>query len=179
MTLTLETARLILRPVSPDDVEPHAAMLADPGFAEFMSPDKKPLSREAAWRIFAILIGHWEIRGFGFFSVFEKASGRWMGRVGPWMPEGWPGLECGWSIAPGYWGRGYAGEAAVAAINWIFDEKPDLSRIISLIAPANAKSQAVAHKIGEEKTAEIFMFDPTTPLDIWAADRDQWQATFG
>ena len=69
-------------------------------------------------------------------------------------------------------------EAAVAAIRWTFGQFPDLPRIISTIDPANAKSQAVAAKIGEEKTGETFGFMGFT-LDIWAAGREGWLSRFG
>jgi RimJ/RimL family protein N-acetyltransferase len=179
MTIELVTERLVLRPLAPEDFEPHAAMMADPRVARFLTPDRSPQARPAAWRAFASMIGHWPMRGFGFFSAFERSGGQWVGRVGPWMPEGWPGLECGWGVAPAHWGKGYAGEAAIAAIRWVFDLKPDLPRIISLIDPLNEKSQAVARKVGETRTAERFRFDENTTLDVWAADRKAWLKRFG
>lgn len=154
-------------------------MMADARVARYLSPDRKPQERAPGWRAFASMLGHWRIRGYGFFSAFERRTGDWVGRVGPWAPEGWPGIECGWSIAPAHWGKGYAGEAAVATTRWIFAEQPTLSRIISLIDPSNANSQAVARKIGETKTADTFLYDPVTRLDIWAADREGWLERFG
>ena len=49
-----------------------------------------PVSRAVAWRGMATIVGCWLLRGHGFFSVIDKATGRWAGRVGPWQPEGWP-----------------------------------------------------------------------------------------
>ncbi|MBB5517819.1 GNAT family N-acetyltransferase [Amphiplicatus metriothermophilus] len=178
MSLRLETERLLLRPLAPEDVDAYCAMMAHPDAARFLTPDGKPQDRPAAWRGFATLIGHWAIRGYGMFAVVEKDSGDVVGRVGPWMPEGWPGLECGWGIAPERWGRGYAPEAAVAAIRWTFDRFPDLPRIISVIDPRNENSQAVARKIGQEKTGEAFSFWGLS-LDIWAVEREAWLARFG
>ena len=179
MALTLETERLILRPMTPEDVEPHIEMMLDPRVAEFLSPDGRPQSRELIWRAFATMLGHWRIRGFGMFSAFERDTGAWVGRVGPWMPDGWPGLECGWGLNPVHWGKGYAGEAAIATIKWIFEEKPELPRIISLIVPNNANSQKVAAKIGERKTDEKFHHDIVGEIEIWAANRDDWLSRFG
>jgi RimJ/RimL family protein N-acetyltransferase len=178
MSLRLETERLFLRRMQPDDFESHAAMMADPRVGRFLSMDLKPQARSTAWRSFASFLGHWEIRGFGFFSVMDKESGAWVGRVGPWMPEGWPGIECGWGIAPAHWGKGYAPEAAKAAINWIFQQHPDLARIISLIDPSNSNSQVVARKIGETKSQETFKLESFT-LDVWSAERRSWLARFG
>ena len=178
MTIRIETERLILRPISPEDVEPHIAMMRDETVAAFLTPGGKPRSYGEEWRAVACYIGHWQIREYGFFSVIEKASGDWVGRVGPWQPGGWPGLECGWSIVSSRWGKGYAPEAAIASINWTFEKFPDLARIISVIDPGNKNSQAVAKKIGEEKSGEIFEFW-THKLDVWAADRKSWLARFG
>lgn len=178
MTIRMETDRLILRPMTPEDVEPHIAMMRDEKTAAFLTPEGKPRGRDEEWRAVASMLGHWQIRGFGFFSVTEKETGEWVGRVGPWMPDGWPGLECGWSIVSSRWGKGYASEAAIAAIGWTFDRFPDLARIISVIDPGNANSQAVAKKVGEAPTGEIFQFGKFT-LDVWAAQRAPWLSRFG
>lgn len=174
MTIVLMTDRLELRPLAPADYEEHALMMQDPRVARFLSLDQRPQSRQTSWRGFASMLGHWQMRGFGFFSAFARDSGRWVGRVGPWMPEGWPGLECGWGVAPQFWGRGYAPEAAVATIRWIFEQRPELDRIISLIDPKNANSQQVAKKIGEAKTGETYRLDDLK-LDIWAAHRSLFE----
>lgn len=178
MTLRIETDRLILRPMARADVEPHIEMMRNPATAKYLTPGGEPRARMDEWRAVASYIGHWQIRGFGFFSVDEKETGEWVGRVGPWMPEGWPGLECGWAIKSEHWGKGYAPEAAIAAVRWTFDKFPDLSRIISVIEPGNANSQAVAKKIGEENSGEVFDFWDHK-LDIWAADRNDWLAQHG
>lgn len=176
--MKLETDRLVLRPMTVEDVEPHIEMMQNAEVARFLTPDGKPRSRADEWRAAASLLGHWQIRGFGFFSVIEKETGLWVGRVGPWMPEGWPGLECGWTIAAEHWGKGYAPEAAIATIRWTFDRFPDLPRIISVIEPRNENSQAVARKIGEEKSGEVFEF-LDYKLDVWAAGRGAWLSRFG
>jgi RimJ/RimL family protein N-acetyltransferase len=176
--MELQAERLRLRPLAAGDFDAFAAMAQDPLTTQFLTLDGKPPSREMAWRSFAMMVGHWSLRGFGFFSVFERESGRWVGRVGPWMPEGWPGLECGWGIDPAFRGKGYAAEAAIAAIRWVFSEKPGLPRIISLIVAENANSQAVARKIGENRTDEIYMLEHHR-CEIWAAERAAWLERFG
>ncbi len=178
MSIRLETERLVLRPMEARDVESHVEMMQDPGMAAYLTPDGKVRPRMDEWRGAAMLLGHWQIRGFGFFSVEEKATGDWVGRVGPWKPEGWPALECGWGIRKEHWGKGYAPEAAIASVRWIFDQFPDLPRVISLIDPENANSQAVAKKIGEEKSGEVFELWGLR-LDVWSAGRKDWLARFG
>ena len=179
MSVEIETSRLVLRPLAAEDFEPHAAMMAHPDVAQFLSAGGSPLPRPAEWRNFAMLLGHWRMRGFGLFSVFEKSSGCWVGRVGPVEPEGWPAIECGWGLDRAHWGKGFAGEAAIAAISWIFAERHAISRVISMIDPANRNSQRVASRIGESNTGEIFHADPAGPLEIWSVSRDDWRARFG
>jgi RimJ/RimL family protein N-acetyltransferase len=179
MALELQTERLTLRPLAPGDFEAYAAMMTDPRVARFLALGGLVPSRETMWRSFATILGHWQIRGYGFFAVIERDSGTWVGRVGPLMPEGWPGLEAGWGIDARWWGKGYAPEAAIAAIRWTFAANPDLPRILSLIDPANENSRAVARKIGETLSGEKFQHEAAGPLDIWAAPRDEWLARFG
>ncbi len=178
MTSRIETERLLLRPLAPEDAEPHITMMQDPAVAETLGPGGRPLPRPDLWRQFASYLGHWSIRGYGWFSVEDKATGEWLGRVGPWMPDGWPGLECGWTIRSNAWGKGYAPEAAIASIRWTFERFPNLPRIISVIDPSNTKSQAVAAKIGEKNSGEVFNYLDYR-LDIWAADRNEWLEKFG
>ena len=100
------------------------------------------------------MVGAWQVQGFGMFSLIEKATGRWVGRVGPWFPEEWPGTEIGWTLAREAWGRGYATEAATVATDWAFDHL-GWTDVIHSIAPDNVASQRVAEKAGFTKAREI------------------------
>ena len=104
--MRIETERLILRPIDPErDFEGWAKSMASEDTVRYL--DGRVLDRAMAWRHMAAIIGHWQIRGYGFFSVEEKSTGDWVGRVGPWYPEGWPEPEVGWTISPDYWGNGF------------------------------------------------------------------------
>jgi len=98
----VETERLILRVPTADDFEPWLAFSAD---EEAMRHLGGTQSRAVAWRGVCTMTGAWTIRGFSMFSVIEKATGRWVGRLGPWEPEGWPGTEVGWGLSREVWGR--------------------------------------------------------------------------
>ena len=87
----LETDRLILRPCILEDFEGYAVMAADPDVMRYLSVDGKPLSRFAAWQSFSGQVGHWSLRGFGMFTVIERASGDFVGRVGPWRTPTYSG----------------------------------------------------------------------------------------
>jgi len=168
----LETERLILRCPEEADLDGFAAMMADPEAMRFMGG---VVSRTVAWRTIATLAGAWAIGGFGMFSVIEKASGRWIGRVGPWRPEGWPGPEVGWSLAPSAWGRGYATEAAQACLDFAFD-RLGWDEVIHVIDPANGPSQAVAARLGSHYLRPGRLPDLDLDLDVWGQSRAEWRA---
>ncbi|MDE2249916.1 MAG: GNAT family N-acetyltransferase, partial [Gammaproteobacteria bacterium] len=116
--MRVETERLILRQPRLADLDAWAEFMADP---ETAGPVGGVQPRPTVWRGLATMVGAWAMNGFGMFSVFEKGSGQWVGRLGPWSPEGWPGTEVGWGILRDAWGKGYATEGAAAAIDWAFD----------------------------------------------------------
>src|SRR5207253_7997909 len=97
MTATLETPRLLLRMLRESDLDAYAAMLADPEVMRHLG-DGRPLSRPEAWRNLALMVGHWQLRGYGLWAAEERATGALVGRIGLWNPEGWPGLEVGWTL---------------------------------------------------------------------------------
>ncbi len=178
MTISLQTDRLSLRPIAPEDAAAHIAMMQSPAVAAFLSPTGEPEHPMVLWRQFATLLGHWQIRGFGFFSVIERSTGEWIGRVGPWQPEGWPALEIGWAIVPEKWGQGFAPEAAIATARWIFNAQPQLPAIISLIDPQNENSGRVAAKIGEARTGRHFDYVGHA-LEIWEMRRADLESRYG
>ena len=115
-----------------------------PGGCPFIGGVQTPAM---VWRTMCAVAGAWTINGFSMFSVLEKASGRWIGRLGPWMPIGWPGTEVGWALAREAWGKGYAVEGAAAAMDWAFDGL-GWSDVIHAIDPANTRSANVARRLG-------------------------------
>ena len=142
----IAAARLLLRGWRDEDLDGWAAVCAD---AEVMRGHGRTggLTREEAWREMALLAGHWALKGFGHWVLEERATGELVGRAGLLEPEGWPGLEVGWTVARSRWGRGYAGEAGRAAIEWAAAEL-GARHVISLIADDNRRSQRVAEKLG-------------------------------
>jgi len=152
---TLETERLILRPLTEDDVDEFAAIVADPEVQRFMGG---PKTRVEAWRQLALFRGHDALRGFSQNAVVERSTGRVVGRSGLWLPEGWPGLEVGWVLARDTWGRGYATEAGRAWRDWAFDVL-GADDLISIIHPQNVASVRVAERIGHAPRGVVTMFD--------------------
>lgn len=172
--IRIETERLILRPPRAEDFDAYAALMGDPEAARFIGGAQV---RAIAWRSFLALAGAWMIQGFSMFSVIEKSSGRWIGRLGPWHPEGWPGTEVGWGLVRTAWGKGYALEGATAAIDWAF-EHLSWTEVIHSINPDNAPSQALARRLGSTCRGPGQLPAPHEAqlIEIWAQTREQWFA---
>lgn len=174
---TLETPRLILRPPIQDDLDAFAAMQMEPETMRFLGGRT---DRDTSWRVLAGIAGSWGLLGFGLFSVIEKQSGQWVGRVGPWYPGGescaWPGAEVGWGVRHGFAGKGYAYEAACASIDWVFNTL-GWSEVIHCIEPHNARSSALAVRLGSSKLRQARLPSPAhLDIDIYGQSREQWRA---
>lgn len=169
--MNIETERLVLRMFRESDTDAYAEMLGDAEVMRFLGG--KTMSRQEAWRNMAMVLGHWQLRGYGFWAVEERASSELVGRVGCWEPEGWPSLEVGWTLRRAYWGRGYATEAARASMEYAFGTLGQ-TRVISLIDPDNANSIRVAERLGERPEGEWAVFG--MKVVIYGIDRETWRA---
>jgi RimJ/RimL family protein N-acetyltransferase len=136
-----------------------------------------PVTRAEAWRGMATVVGMWSLLGFGQFSVLDKASGRWIGRIGPWYPEGSPGREVGWMLAPEARGQGYAAEAATAAMDFAFDTL-GWTHCRHIIHPENRPSQALARRMGASNEGPVSFPPPwqDRPAVAWGQSREAWRA---
>ncbi len=171
---TLQTARLVLRPTAKEDLDGFATLIGDPESARFIGGVQP---RSMAWRAMNAMAGSWVLQGYAMFSVLERTTGRWVGRVGPWMPDGWPGTEVGWGVLREFWGRGYATEAAEAAVDWAF-EHLGWTRVIHCIAPENTPSQEVARRLGSSLLGPVTLPAPyhTDVIEAWGQSREEWRA---
>jgi RimJ/RimL family protein N-acetyltransferase len=144
---TLQTQRLTLRPLRPDDFDDYAALHADPEVMRFF--DHGTLwDRARAWRHMASLVGSWYLTGCGMWVVEERAGAAFCGLVGLAEAEGWPGCELAGRLAPRFWGRGYATEANHAALACAFLTLGK-DRVISLVHPDNRAAQRLVERTGE------------------------------
>ncbi|MGL4322008.1 MAG: GNAT family N-acetyltransferase [Paracoccaceae bacterium] len=144
----LTTDRLILREPREADF---AAMLAfaDSPRAEFVG---RGTERKWVWRSHLANIGHWALRGYGFYSVDHKA-GEFIGRIGVICHDGWEEPELAWHLFDGFEGMGYAAEAAVAARD-DYHARISKAPLVSYIDIANERSETLAKRLGAvlEKT---------------------------
>lgn len=150
---TLETARLRLTALGARHFEEYAAMLADPDSTRWVG-DGQPLDRTNAWRSLAMLLGHWQLRGYGMWALELKDSGEFVGRAGLMYPEGWPDTELGWMLKPGHRHHGYATEAGHAVLQFAWQQL-HLPRVISLIRVGNDASDRVAERLGGEHIKDM------------------------
>jgi RimJ/RimL family protein N-acetyltransferase len=169
---TLVTHRLILRPPEPVDFEPWAAMMQEEEVARHLGG---LAARPVVWRSMATMIGAWTLRGFSNFSVIDRASGEWLGRLGPWQPEGWPGTEIGWALKRASWGKGLAYEGARACMNWAFEEL-GWTEVIHCIAAGNDRSIRLAERLGARCWRSEQLPPPLEQHEalIFGQTRDEW-----
>ena len=159
MIPSLTTPRLRLRPFREADLDAYAAMCADEEVMRHIGAGG-PVGADVAWRQMALFLGEWALHGHGMWALEERAGARLVGRAGFLEPHGWPGCELGWLLARGVWGRGYAFEAASAARDFGRDVL-GLGELISLIRPDNARSTALAQRLGASGGETIeFMGQP-------------------
>jgi RimJ/RimL family protein N-acetyltransferase len=170
----LETDRLILRLPRAEDFDEYAALQGDVEASRYIGG---PLSRPEAWRKFLQMPGAWVIQGYAMFAVTDKATGEWLGQAGPWQPLGWPGTEVGWAFKRTAWGKGFAQEAAIAAIDWAF-VRLGWTEVIHSIVAENIASRALAQRLGSRILRQANLPPPyqTMLVDIWGQSREEWLA---
>ena len=139
----LTTERLTLRAQRPCDFEAYAAFYG----SERSRGMGGPHDRATAWRQFASELGHWVLRGYGFWMIDLTETGETVGLAGLWNPEGWSEVEIGWAMFDGSEGKGYAREAATAVRAYAYDTL-DWGPLSSVIVPDNTRSQALATRLG-------------------------------
>lgn len=142
-----------------------------------------PLTREASDALIDRTEAFWEEHGYGRWAVEVPGEAALIGFVGvhelPFMPAD----EVGWRLARPYWGRGYATEAARAALADVF-ERVGKEEIVSITVPANTRSVRVMERIGMSHHPDRDFDHPMFPQGhrlsrhvLYAITRTEWQAT--
>jgi RimJ/RimL family protein N-acetyltransferase len=124
-----------------------------------------------------LLLRPWQPDGFGRWVAIEKATGRWVGRIGLSEILGWPGpdkIEVGWELHREFWGRGLATEGGKACMGYGF-EVAGVPRIMSATMAANTASRRVMDKCGLRFQGELHL--PGTVMVWYAVDRVHWQTS--
>lgn len=170
---TLQTQRLTLRQWTTADIEPMSAINADPEVMRWIG-DGSTRSLDQTRQFIHRCEVSWDERGFGLFAVELRESAQLMGFTGlsvpNFLPEVMPAVEIGWRFAENFWGRGFATEAATAALNYGFKDR-GLEEVLSICQVGNGASERVMKKIG--MTLQRATVDPSCgrPVRIYAAAR--------
>ena len=147
---TLETERLRLRAPMQSDFEAYATFRASERARILGGPN----DRTEAFHMFCGLVGHWHLRGYGRWIVADRVTDEPLGVVGLFYPEDWPEPEIGWSVFENAEGRGIAYEAAVASRKYAY-ETLGWNNAVSLIAPGNTRSEALAERMGARIDGQV------------------------
>ena len=146
--MEIVTPRLKLRPWKKSDFEPFAALNADPQVMEFFPGC---LSREQSDELAGKLQSRLERQGYGLWALEAPDGTPFIGCVGlnrpDWEAPFTPCLEIGWRLARAHWGKGYAAEAARAALDFAFGGL-NLEEVVAFTVPGNLRSLRVMEKIG-------------------------------
>lgn len=149
----LRTERLILREPRHQDLDAIAGFMETPR-AGFVGG---PMTRHESWRQMLSIVGHWLVRGYGYWTIEHRDTGQIIGRAGIHFHEvEWPAPELGWQLFEGFERQGYAFEAATAARAQA--GRMGIEPLISLIAPDNAPSRALAERLGASIDGEGVLF---------------------
>ncbi len=176
----LSTERIILRPWKETDYAPFWEMSADPRVSEYLPPFPDKSACDAfVDRLRADFGG----RGWGFWALERKEGGVFMGtaglhRPGPQFGVGRPCVEIGWRLAPAFWGKGYATEAAREVLRFAFGELL-LDEVVSFTAIGNERSLKVMERLGMkfDKQFDLLLLPPEHPHRphyLYAITRQEW-----
>ncbi len=160
---TLTTARLVLRPWRDEDLEPFAALNADPVVTRFFP---RTLDRGASDAMATRIRARLEENGYGLWAAEVPGVAPFIGFIGlQWVPfetAFTPALEVGWRLAQQYWGRGYAPEGAAAALDHAFGPL-GMDEVVSMTIPDNLPSQRVMQKLGMSRDPADDFDHPNLP----------------
>jgi len=164
VAIALRTSQLVLRPWRDEDIADFAEMSADPVVMEYLLPlSERGLSADT-W--VARKRAHWDEHGFGQWVVELPGEASFIGVVGletvSYDAHFTPAVEVAWRLVRAYWGRGYATEAAKAALDYGFGEV-GLGEIVALTVPANQRSRRVMERLGMTRSPQDDFDHPRLP----------------
>ena len=139
-----ETERLILRPLDKRDVDAIYRMRGDADVMRFI---REPQNRRESADWVELVSSRWANERIGFCAMLEKSSGGFVGWCGIWRLKETGELEIGYAVAKEFWGKGLAAEAALAFLDYAFDEL-NQEKIVAVARPENAASRRVMEKLG-------------------------------
>jgi RimJ/RimL family protein N-acetyltransferase len=174
---TLETARLILRPLRWEDLDALTALHAEASFWWF--PMQRGMTGDETRRFIERTLETYVVDGVGLSAAVVKETGElagWLGLAVPhFLPEILPAVEVGWRLGSRFRGRGFATEGATAAVDYGFDVV-GLDRLVSIFEPANVASGRVMEKLGFVVERDTVHPRDGSVLRVTEMTRARWQA---
>ena len=143
----LETDRLLLRKLTPDDAEFTLRLLNEPSFLHFIGDRGVRTHEQARKYILDRIVASYEQFGFGLYLVEIKDSSAAAGICGLIKREGMDDVEIGFAFLPEFWSRGYGVESAQAVMDF-GREALGIKRIVAIANPDNERSFKLLEKIG-------------------------------
>jgi RimJ/RimL family protein N-acetyltransferase len=143
----LQTERLALRRLSPDDAEFILDLLNQPSFLRYIGDKGVRNTEEAINYIQTGPVASYEQHGFGLYLVQLKETGSAIGICGLLKRDTLPDVDIGFAFLPAYWSRGYALESAEAVMKY-GQEKFGLKRIVAITSLENDSSIRLLEKLG-------------------------------
>lgn len=161
--MILSGERVVLRPWRDTDRAPFAAMSADPRVMEFFPA---LLSRAESDAVIDNMQAHFARHGFGVWAIELPGAAPFIGFTGLAVPRFTaaftPCVEIAWRLAPAYWGKGYATEAAQLALRYGFDTL-GLTEIVAMAVAANVRSRAVMERLAMQRDPADDFDHPSLP----------------
>jgi ribosomal-protein-alanine N-acetyltransferase len=171
MAPVIETERLRLAPLAPEDLDRHhAALGSDPA----VPWTRRARSYEESADVVRRRVSHWEEHGFGFWAVTRLDTGEFLGEAGLQRFDGTDQVEVGYYLGRAAWGGGIATEAGAAAVRHGF-EALGLDRLVAVVRPDNEGSKRVLAKLGLRFVAVEDHYG-VPDAELWALDRAAWAA---
>lgn len=163
----IETGRLRLRLPKASDLPAHVAFRS----SERARSVGGPFDAASSFHHLESIVGQWHLRGYGRWMVADRETDAPLGIVGIYHPDDWPEAEIGWSVYAEAEGRGIAHEAALAAREFTYGAL-GWDRIVSLVAPGNARSIRLAERLGCRRE-RVHVHPVYGALDIWVHPRPE------
>jgi RimJ/RimL family protein N-acetyltransferase len=175
----LRTRRLILRPPVAADLDGFAAMNADPEVMRHIGAGRLRAREETRVGLEHV-IGDWDRKGYGLFSVDSARTGQFLGWVTLaeplFLPQVLPAVEIGWRFLRAHWGHGYATEAAQATMRFAFDDR-GFERLVSIRHVDNHASRRVMEKLGMHQELETTVPVTGQAVVVHTITRDEFNGS--
>ena len=168
----IETERLTMRPLSPDDIDDIVRLYGDPEVTRFITGGVH--SRQMAQTWLDEQVASWQrYLKIGMFRVADRVTGEFLGRCGVRDLEDAGEMEIGYAFVPSAWGRGIATEAARAVLGFTF-RNSDLDHIVGITFPENLPSKKVLTNCGLRYIREDFFWG--IDVSYFSISRQEWEA---